>query len=514
MSAESAPSVDPTGAAGPSASMGSIAARGSAVNALQWLLNKAATAVAMLLLARFLLPEDYGLASQALAIVQFMAILLPLSMGDVLISHPRKFETLVPTARRLALMIGTGTTCVILFCIPLFVRMYDKYPAGWLVALIAIAAFRPALDAALMVPLARMRIGLRFRRIAWIDGSVQFCATILSLLFGVFGFRGVALVGPQVLGTGLRALWFGRSAGTVSVTRPSTRLAWFLLRSYLPAALAQYLHSLLVMLEVLVLGVVAGSYQTGLYAFAFQIAAQLNTIVAYQLAVVLQPVFGHLNDDPARQVAGFLRVQRVLGLVCVPLALMQVVLAEPLFRLAFPDRYLPATTVFQIVSLAQAFYFATAPSMAYLRSQRRFRTFLAWQGVQLGLSIPLYWFGARWDGAIGVAAASAAVWIASAPVVVWLCVRVAQVGYGRALAAIFLKPWLIAAPVFIAACMGVRLLGNFGRAGDVISLFGVGPLAMLAALLLSRIFDTDFRRISDRIIDWSVGPPGRAARPR
>mgnify|MGYP003345950878 CR=1 FL=1 len=47
-----------------------------------------------------------------------------------------------------------------------------------------------------------------------------------------------------------------------------------LMRAYLPAASAQYLHNVIVMLEVLVLGYVSGDYQTGLFAFAFQVAAQ------------------------------------------------------------------------------------------------------------------------------------------------------------------------------------------------------------------------------------------------
>ncbi len=485
----------------PVAPLGAVAAKGSAINAAQWLFNKAMTAAAMLVLTRLLLPEDYGVASQALAIVQFMVILLPLSMGDVLISHPRRFETLVPTARRLALAVGTCTTLVILLAIPLFIGIYDKYPGTWLATLIAIASLRPTCEAILVVPLARLRIGLQFRRIAWIDGSIQFVATLSSLMCGWLGLRSASLVAPQIFGVGARALWYAHSGGAVATAaRPSRRIGWFLLRSYLPAALAQYLHSVLVMLEVLVLGLVAGGFQTGLFAFAFQIAAQLTTVVAYQLAVVLQPIFGHLNEDPPRQVAGFLRVQRVLALVCVPLSLMQVVLAEPLFRLAFPDRYLPAITVFQIVSLAQAFYFATAPSMSCLRSQRRFGTFLAWQGVQLGLSIPLYWLGARWNGAIGVAAASAAVWIASAPLVVWLCTRVVPGRLAGAMFAIFVKPWLVSVPVFAAAHFVVRWCGDQGHTGDIAALLGVGPLAVVIVLVILARLDPDVRVISARAL--------------
>ena len=492
---------DPSGAAPGStreASFGSVAAKGSIINTLQWFVNKLITALAMLLLARFLVPEDYGVANQALAITQFLVIFFPLTMGDVLIAHPREFDRLMPTARRLALAIGAGTCLTILLCIPLFVRIYDSYPARWLAGLIAIASLRPILDALLMVPLARMRIQLQYRRIALIDGAIQFLATTLSLLFGVFGLRGVSLVAPQVFGTCLRAVWYRRSMQRTETSRFSWSVANLLMRAYLPAASAQYLHNLIVMLEILVLGYVAGDYETGLFAFAFQVAAQANTVVAYQLGVVLQPIFGHLRDDPARQVAGFLRVQRVLGLVCVPISMAQALLAEPLFRIAFPSKYLPAVTIFQVVSLAQAFYFATGPSMSCLRSQRRFMTFLIWQGVQFAVSFPLYWIGARWSGALGVSLASAGVWATSAPIVVWLCARVAPGRHSGTVATIFLKPWLISTPVFVAAYAAVHWLAEFGKIGDLIAVFGLGPFSALLAIGSSTFFDVELRALRDR----------------
>lgn len=479
-------------------SFGSVAAKGSFINASQWLVNKVATAVAMLVIAHFLVPEDYGVANQAIAIAQFMVVFLPLTMGDVLIAHPRELEALVPSARRLALVIGSLTGILMLAAIPVFLHVYDGYPAAWLGGLLAILACRPVLDAALMVPLARLRVDLQYRRIAWIDGLVQLSATVVSLLMAVFGLRGSSLVAPQVAGTGVRALLYRRTMPSAPAGRFDRALAGMLMRAYLPAASAQYLHNVIVMLEVLVLGFVSGDYQTGLFAFAFQVAAQANSVVAYQLGVVLQPIFGHLRDDPQRQIAGFLRVQRVLGLVCVPISIAQAVVAEPLFRVAFPEKYAPAVQVFQIISLAQAFYFATGPSMSCLRSQRRFTTFLLWQGIQFALAVPMYWLGARWDGAWGVALASGVGWALSAPVVVWLCTRSSPGRHLSTVVWIFVKPWLVAGPILGTASLTTRWLAGLGLAGDLTFLIVVAPIATVAAIVASRWFDAEMRMVTDR----------------
>jgi O-antigen/teichoic acid export membrane protein len=485
-----------------STSFGSIAAKGSLVNTFQWLVNKVATAAAMLVIAHYLTPADYGVANQAIAITAFMVLFLPLTMGDVLIAHPYELESLAPTAGRLALLIGIITGLLMVASIPIYLHVYRDYPAAWLGGLVLVMAARPVLDAALVVPLARMRTGLQYRRIATIDGVVQLGATVASLLMAMAGLRGASLVAPQVAGTAVRALWYRRIAQSTNHGTYRSSSARVLMRAYLPAASAQYLHNVIVMLEILVLGYVAGERQTGLFAFAFQVAAQANTVVAYQLGSILQPILGHLREDPQRQVRGFLRAQRMLGLICVPISMTQAVLAEPLFRIAFPSDYAPAIPIFQVISLAQAFYFATGPSMSCLRSQRRFTTFLAWQAAQCALSLPLYWIAASlWKdhGALGVALASATGWAVSSPVVVWLCTRVAPRRQLMDVIAVFLKPWMLATPIFVVAWLVVQELADFGRVGDVLSLVVVGPGAVLASLVAAHWFDEDMRALIDKV---------------
>ena len=48
--------------------LGRLAMRGSVLNSAQWLINKALTAGAMLVVAFFLTPAEYGVGVQALAI--------------------------------------------------------------------------------------------------------------------------------------------------------------------------------------------------------------------------------------------------------------------------------------------------------------------------------------------------------------------------------------------------------------------------------------------------------------
>jgi len=480
--------------------LGRIAIRGSLLNSAQWLFNKVLTAGAMLLIAYFLSPSEYGVGIQALAIYSFISIFQPMTVGDVLIAHPNRFSLLAPSASGLAMILGCFTALITLLGIPLVIYLYSDYPASWLIGLMAVQALRPIIEAKFVVPLSAMRLSLAYPKMAFVDGVVQMGATLLSVAMAALGGRATALVIPQIVNIAAKATWYSRLVTPPDSARFHPKLALYLFKLFIKAASAQYIHNIIWMLEIIVLGFVSGKYETGLFGLAYSIAAQANTVIAYQLGAVLQPIFGRLQDDPERQVAGFLKAQRVLSAVCVPICFTQAILAEPLFRLVLDAKWQPAIPVFQVVSLMQAFYFATGPSMSCLRAQRRFGTFFAWQGIQLLISLPIYWMGADWRGALGIALASGACWAISAPLVVWLCTLASPRKHLFDALAIFVRPWVVCVPLFGGFYMLTQWLSSFGRLGDISALFVVGPIATLLAIWIMRFLHADIRNTIDGFV--------------
>ena len=487
-----------------SSGLGRVAMRGSLLNSAQWLANKILTAGAMLVIAYFLTPAEYGVGVGSLAIYQLLCIFLPLTVGDVLIAHPKRFALLAPSAAGLAMIIGCSTAVVVLISIPIVIHIYTDYPTSWLIGLLVILAIRPIIEAKVVVPVSAMRLSLAYPKMAFVEGITQMGSTLLSVVMAALGGRGASVVVPPIFNVAARVVWYSHLANLHHSARFHPKLALFLFRLFVKAASAQYLHNVLTMLEILILGYVSGKYEAGLFGFAFVIAAQANTVIAYQLGVVLQPIFGRLQDDPERQVAGFLKAQRVLSAVCVPICFTQAVLAEPLFRLVLDAKWQPAIPIFQVVSLMQAFYFATGPSMSCLRAQRRFGTFFAWQGIQLLISLPIYWMGADWKGALGIALTSGACWAISAPLVVWLCTLASPRKHLFDALAIFIRPWFVCVPLFGGFYMLTQWLSSFGRLGDVASLFVVGPITTVLAIWIMRFLHADIRNTIDGFMSGAL----------
>ena len=480
--------------------LGAVAMRGSFLNSAQWLANKILTVGAMLLIAYFLTPSEYGVGILSLAIFSFAAILQPMTVGDVLIAHPKRFALLAQSASGLAMIIACCTSLIILLCSPVAAYFYSDYPSWWIVGLMAVLAIRPIIEAKLMLPFSAMRLSLAYPRIALIDGLTQMGATCLSVALAAFGGKATALVLPQIVSLGVKANWYMRAANLTNTARFHPKLAAFLFKSFAKAAAAQYIHNIIVMLEILVLGFVCGKVETGIFGLAFSIASQANLAIAFQLGVVLQPIFGRLQDDPERQVAGFLKAQRVLSAICIPICFTQAVLADPLFRLVLEPKWQAAIPVFQVISLMQAFYFATGPSMSCLRAQRRFGTLFVWQAIQLTIALPLYWLGAKWSGALGVALASGAIWAISSPVVVWLCTIASPRKHLTQSLGVFASPLCICVPVYAGVYFIIELMNRLGVVGDVLSLVVIGPAVTLFIIWVMRFLHTETRMAIDQLI--------------
>lgn len=496
----SAAAESPDGAPHARPGFAAAAASGSAWTTAQTIANKLVTIGAMYLLARFLTPAELGLADLAATIGAFFFVLAPFVMGDVLLAQGKRFDFVSGTANAVAWAAAVAMFAILAALALPIERISDREGLAFLVF---IAALRPIADAVLVVANSRMRLDLAYRRIAMIDGTVILAATVTGVVMAYFGAGPISVTLPPIATLAVRGVIYWRDTrGRIDTTIRRPLIAP-IARQFALAALGQYVNNVLLILERLVLAFVATDTELGLFGFAALLAIQANSVIAGQLGAVLQPIFSHIKGDSARQVAGFVRATRLLSSVAVPLSLMQAALAVPAFALLFEDKWMGSTAIFAVLSVGQAFVFVTAPSIALLKAQGRFRTYLAWQlgqlVVALGAFIAAVSFGpalaleaAAGIGlpidpgagqALAVSIASAGVWAVSCPLAVWLGGRPARLGVGKVLG-IFLEPWIVALPI-AAALVGMWALARSvldAWQADLAAIAFLGPVAALVAI--------------------------------
>lgn len=493
--AESAPTID---ASDTSEGYARVASSGTRWTTAQSILNKIATAFAMIVIAFTMTPTDFGLASVVVVVSGFIMVLPVYVMGDVLIAHQRHKAVVIGVARRVIARVAIVLALAMIALAPLIGIWFDQYPFAPIVALLAFSAGRPIADALMVVPVTRMRIAFRFREIAVINGISQLGVTVTTVVWALLWPSAAAIVVPQVLGALIRSFWFLAAARHVH-TRASQRtgrmearhpdlvpqLIRRVSREFSTAALGQYLHTVVSGLPLMMASQFVSESATGEFSFAFSLANQASAILAYQLGIVLQPIFGRLKSDPSRQISGFMRVVALMSSIMIPIAFLQAALGEPMFVLLFPEKWMAAVPIFVAFSVGLAFALLIAPSMALLKAQGSFTTYFIWQIAQAVACLALFPMAALMWGGLGIAWTDTILWAISVPLIVWLGSRGAGVR-GTTVLRLLLTPWLTAAPIAIGAYLAWQALPGPPKVAAAIAVFGIGPVSLLLALLAVR----------------------------
>jgi O-antigen/teichoic acid export membrane protein len=493
--------------------MARVAVSGTGWATGQAILSKLVTLMATWVIARNLSSEEIALATLAMTVTKFLCVLPPLNMGDLLIAHRRSLAWLRPIAVRIGFRWGWGITIGSIALAPLIARYYSNFPTVLLTALLMTAAFRPLSESMQVVPLTALRLSFRNRAIAIVDGTVQLVAAIATITLAVLGAGPWAMVAPLIGSFALKALGYRLAQGDAAEPRDhgashagshAHAASALVQRRFITTGGAQYVHSLIDTLPLLILGKLATESETGLFGFSVTLAAQANTVIAGQIAGVLQPVLGHLGQDPARQTSGYLRAMRMLSAVAVPICLCQAAFSETLFSIFIQGDLRAAAPVFAALSLAEAFYFASAPTMAMLRAQGRFGTFLAWQVAHLTAVILALPVAAHWGGALPVAITIAGLWSISLPTAVWITTRPVGGSLWHAIR-LFLAPWITGLPIAALAWFGARALAPLGMGAQLATLAIGAPLTGLLMLLSTRLVQPDayheMRSIAERMLE-------------
>jgi PST family polysaccharide transporter len=472
---------------------------GSAWAVAQALFSKLASLVGQVVLAWLLTPAQMGIASKAISVHGLFLFYNPAIMSDVLIQRKASFERDARPGLWIAIVFGTLTGLVMLGSAPLFATWYaDPVVIG----LIAVLALRPLAMAFQVVSVARLRMGFRFAALSnwsiWIAvGTVG-----LSIALAALGSGAYALVVPMVASLIAGAIIFSRLARGASPWPPSFAEGLPLWKEWTTLSAGQYAHTLSLFADYLVLAFFVSDVELGLYFFAFNLSGQLNGLVIYNTSVVLQPIFSELRSEPARQTRAFLKVATAMSAVTVPLCILQALLAEPLLRLIFGERWLAAWPLLAILSIGQAMSFAVGPVTALLKSQSRFGTYVRWQTIQIVLLVPALiaaaWLGPTLLGgehpsATLVAWVIVAQYAISTPLGLWVAIRPGGGSLRDALRP-FVLPALAAIPAVIPLWLAMAALPDSVPA-DLLKLVAVPPLALVGYAVGLRFVAPDAFRL-------------------
>jgi O-antigen/teichoic acid export membrane protein len=383
-----------------SSQLGKRAASGVAWMLVLNMAGRLGALLSQLVLARLLIPEDFGVIGLAYTFISFFTALTNFGVEDIF--QQRRSGMYLWTTQAFVLSLGAATIGAIAMaiCSPIAASVFHDARVANVIRILAISLPLTALST---VPQARLKSALQFRFVA-IYGVVELIVSqFATIVLAWCGWGALSFAAPVPVLAAVRALimWYKASIPLRPLDRAK---GWNRM-----LARATSVLGLTVMIaciqqgDYFILGIFSTPHVVGIYFFAFKLAAMPMLMLASNFNSVLRPTLILLHGDAERQRNMALRTAELLGLLTVPLCFMQAALAGPGLTLLVGTRWSEAIPLIQILSIGLPLDAVAWPAGSLLEARGKFSTSLRYQLVSAPFFFIFVFIGALAGGAIGVA---------------------------------------------------------------------------------------------------------------
>lgn len=299
-------------------------------HAIKWsLLGEAATRLAMplvlLVLARLLVPADFGVVAAATVLVSFSQTLAEAGLGRAIVQRPDRVDDACTVAFWINLGLALAVMVVLLATAP-WIAAFFHDPR--IADVVRVLALQVPLAALCTVQVARLQRNLDFKELSLIRLATAVLPALVSIPMAIAGHGYWALVAGALLGQLSQALvlwWRSPWRPTWSFPRPLAReLARFGFWATMSAMLAWFY----LWMDAVVVGRFLGAGDMGLYRTANTLVTMLFGLAFAPLLPVFYSVISRSGHDRDRVGRALMDFSDAMTMLALPMAAV-IALAGP-----------------------------------------------------------------------------------------------------------------------------------------------------------------------------------------
>ena len=309
----------------------------------------------MMLLARLLSAEDFGLQGMVIALTAFLGFFREAGLGQATVQRPEVTHEQISTLFWINVALGAMLAISTAVLAPVLVGFYGEPRLYWMVVVSGVAFIFSGLTAQHQALILRE---MRFVTLAKIDLLSLTISSAVGVVMALFGWHYWSLVGMTVVAPIVSAA--GAWLAVPWVPGPPRRKCG--VTSMLHFGWMSICNSLLVFLawntDNILIGRVWGAEALGLYGRAYQ----LSTLPVNQLTMAVSGVafsaFSRIQGDPNRLSGSFLKAYSLIVSLTVPIAITCPLFAEEIISVVLGAKWMEAAPIFRLLApTALAFAF-------------------------------------------------------------------------------------------------------------------------------------------------------------
>ncbi|HEX9629510.1 MAG TPA: lipopolysaccharide biosynthesis protein [Pyrinomonadaceae bacterium] len=431
------------------ADLGGRSARGGAVTLVAQVCKFLLSTVAMILLARLLSPQDYGLIGMAVVVTGFVATFKDMGLSSATIQREEISTEQISTLFWINLGLSVLVALLTAAIAPIVAWFYGDSRLTLITIGLAVGFVFGGLAIQHSALLKRQ---MRFTALATIDITALLFGLGAAIIVACNGGRYWALVANQLVQglTYAAGIWLvsgwrpgrpARHSGVRSMLGFGRNLTGFSIINYF----ARNLDNMLI-------GRFWGSRSLGLYSRAYQLLLFPIDQINSPIAAVAIPALSRLNDSPERYRQAYLRILQKVAIVTMPGMAFLIVCSDWIVRLALGPQWIEAGRIFALLGIAGMVQPIANTTGWLFISQGRTHHMFQWGLIGCSIIIVSIIAGLPW-GAMGVAASYSIVFLlVVTPLLFWFVGRhgpVRTIDFYRTVAPIALAALCVFAALLI-----------------------------------------------------------------
>lgn len=305
------------------------------------------------ILARLLLPEQFGLIGMLAIFIAISRTFLDSGFGAALIQKKDTTQSDYSTVFYFNIVIGLLSFAILYFTAPLIATFYEK---SQLIALTRFIGLSIVINSFGLIQNTILIKKIDFKTLTKVNLLSVFLSGCIAILMALKGF-GVWSLAVHVVSMNFFVtilLWFFNN------WRPTlefSKKAFKNLFSYGSKLLASSLiNTIFQNIYLVVIGKTFAARQLGFYTQANRLKDYPSRNLYNIFQRVTFPVFSKIQDENSRLKKGYKNIIKTLTFINFPLMLGLIVVADPLIRVLLTEKWLPAVPYFQLLCIVGFLY--------------------------------------------------------------------------------------------------------------------------------------------------------------
>jgi teichuronic acid exporter len=358
--------------------MNSKSLKNSAIKGMFWsatdkFAGQAGQFIFGIILARLLMPKDYGLIGMLSIFLAISQSFIESGMGSGLIQKKDRSDVDFSTVFVFNFAVSILFYLILFYAAPFIA---DFYSMPQLVLLTRILSINIIINSLAIVQRSKLTINIDFKTIAKVNVTSTILSGIIAVYFAYIGWGVWALVMRTLFSSVISValfLSFSRWKPSIAFSKDSfKKLFGYGSKLLLAGLYAQLFNNLYNM----VIGRYYSVNQLGYYERAKGYADMFSGTVTSIIHQVTFPILASLQNDPKRMISVYARLIKMTSFIIIPSMTLLAILADPLVRLLLTNKWAPAIELLQLVSFARIITPISVINMNILNATGRSDLFL------------------------------------------------------------------------------------------------------------------------------------------